>query len=365
MAKSSSGTPPSITVPEEELQRSFNQKPCVVDHKTLRQTFDAFDRDGSGAVDFDELEAMVVSMGMTLTPVELYEMLKSADEDDSGEIDFDEFKKLIEDTVGRSAADPESPSSTFARVIERKANSGPPMKWRTDKLGPGLSRIDEDPAVIRRGGGGGAPEVKNGLATGKWGVQLLDTWLSTSQYGQASVLLECDSPSAGFMIGVVGSNYNPTDWAKPLDQEKHAVVVRASDGHVFVKGVRNQCATMCRLPPSGSTSCRIGLDIDMQKLEMRIRCIPIAGGVAVKSASILVENLPVEVAVAVAFGPSDAEQTIRVVGSSCERGARRDRKSNQASEPFGGETVSLESPVKGKAGAGLSEEAAVAATLSQ
>ena len=86
---------------------------------------------------------------------------------------------------------------------------------------------------------------KDGLATGNWSVQLLNRWLSTAQYSRASVLLEIESSSGSFMVGVVGSNYNPSDWTRPFDREKHSAGVRAADGHVFVKGVQRPHSTMC------------------------------------------------------------------------------------------------------------------------
>ena len=59
-------------------------------------------------------------------------------------------------------------------------------------------------------------------------MQLLDAWLSEAGYAFASVLIEIESESGAFMVGVVGSNYNPGDWAQPLDTSKTAVAVRGS-----------------------------------------------------------------------------------------------------------------------------------------
>ena len=72
------------------MPRSPEREVFEIDHDVLRKTFEEFDLDHSGAVDFEELEAMVTSMGMILEPAELYEMLKEADEDGNDEIDFDE-----------------------------------------------------------------------------------------------------------------------------------------------------------------------------------------------------------------------------------------------------------------------------------
>ena len=55
--------------------RSPEREVFEIDHDALRKTFEEFDLDHSGAVDFEELEAMVTSMGMILEPAELYDML--------------------------------------------------------------------------------------------------------------------------------------------------------------------------------------------------------------------------------------------------------------------------------------------------
>ena len=219
--------------PREEIE---------IDQHVLRKTFDEFDLDHSGAVDFEgapagldppisglsprlvpsplpslllpnphwidtytELEAMVTSMGMILEPAELYDMLKEADEDGNEEIDFDEFSKVVSNAVKRIAEDPESRGKSFAGLIMRKAKTGPAMHWRTDKHGPNLSLSTMDGTMasplLRRDADGGKAEVnQNGHAAGHWGVQLLDMRLSTAQYGLASVLLEVESSSASFMV---------------------------------------------------------------------------------------------------------------------------------------------------------------------
>ena len=325
---------------------------------------------------YTELEAMVTSMGMILEPAELYDMLKEADEDGNEEIDFDEFSKVVSNAVKRIAEDPESRGKSFAGLIMRKAKTGPAMHWRTDKHGPNLSlsTIDGSMAspLLRRDADGGKAEVnQNGHAAGHWGVQLLDMRLSTAQYGLASVLLEVESSSASFMVGVVGSNYNPSDWSMPLDRDKHAAGVRALDGHVFVKGSHKQHATMCRMPRKGATRCRISLDINMELLEMRITCLnsdAVTGSTADEAsmANILVEGLPVEVIVAVALGPSEETQTVRVVGSSCERLPRKSRKAKDTyDDGMPTADTALSSPQGSPGGGSSVDEVAVAGTLAQ
>ena len=374
----------------KKLERSFNQEVSLMDHNLLRETFEAFDLDGSGTVEFEEVEAMVTSMGMVISPVELYDMLKEADDDGNDVIDFHEFKKVVESHIVRASDDPESPGGKFAALIQRKACSGPPMHWREDKLGPNLARVAEDVPgrTFRRDAGGRNMQPleisTGGYATGKWGVQLLDAWLSEAGYAFASVLIEIESESGAFMVGVVGSNYNPGDWAQPLDTSKTAVAVRAVDGKVFVKGKNQPHAQMCKMPMKGATKCRISLAIDMCKLEMRIKCVdpdaPVTGAdVAAdeesEGASVLVEGLPVEVAVAVALGPSKTVQTVRVLGSSSERLEREDKdrpkRASNATAVEGEVKKTLEAdtsdlgdtPAKGKTKQKNEEMAAIARTM--
>merc|ERR1719454_839825 len=62
----------------------------------LKQDFDAFDEDGSGAIDQRELRVMLKGMGMShISKEELIAMLMEVDEDGSGEIEFPEFAKMM------------------------------------------------------------------------------------------------------------------------------------------------------------------------------------------------------------------------------------------------------------------------------
>ena len=192
-------------------------------------------------------------------------------------------------------------------------------------------------------------------------------------YGLASVLMEVESKECTFMIGVVGCNYNPTGWDVPFDREKRSVGIRALDGTTFVKGVHQPAARFCRMPMNGSSRCRISLDINMEKLEMRVTC-KMAGEAAPGKvgnwdpgeATIVLDGLPNEVAVAVALGPSDETQRVCVLGSSCERIPSRNRRGKEEEDPFGGEAASLHgTPRASKEGSLGGELAAIASTLAQ
>ena len=61
----------------------------------FRECFNAFDKDGGGSIDAEELEALMKSLGQEPSPAELEKMVKLADADGSGDIDFAEFVTLV------------------------------------------------------------------------------------------------------------------------------------------------------------------------------------------------------------------------------------------------------------------------------
>lgn len=65
------------------------------DIREFREIFNLVDSDGSGAISCKELEQLVESVGMKLTPQELQEMINDMDKDQSGEIEVDEFVSIL------------------------------------------------------------------------------------------------------------------------------------------------------------------------------------------------------------------------------------------------------------------------------
>ena len=57
----------------------------------VRQKFAAFDADGSGAIDVDELALLLAEMGGAYSPAEVRLILAQIDADKSGVIEFVEF----------------------------------------------------------------------------------------------------------------------------------------------------------------------------------------------------------------------------------------------------------------------------------
>ena len=61
----------------------------------LRECFNHFDADGSGAIDVHELGNVFHAFGQELSKEELENMIRDVDVDDSGEIEFEEFLMLM------------------------------------------------------------------------------------------------------------------------------------------------------------------------------------------------------------------------------------------------------------------------------
>jgi hypothetical protein len=176
--------------------------------------------------------------------------------------------------------------------------------WRADKAGPGVAVDFERLEATRQGPG--------------WGVQLIDLWVSETTEPTANIVLEFAGPLPGEVyVGVVGRNYDPkrvkswkgividsdqTGWDDALFDNKLAVVFESKTGKQYHKGSERPNGAMV---PFGSTraSCRFSFQFDMANLKMACSVLgdkPNAEPVA----TVEVDDLPSEVAVAVAFGPT-------------------------------------------------------------
>ena len=58
-------------------------------NEQLREAFNLFDRDGSGAIDSDEIKGIMRKLGERLTDEEVEEIVREIDLDGDGQIDFD------------------------------------------------------------------------------------------------------------------------------------------------------------------------------------------------------------------------------------------------------------------------------------
>ncbi|TPX60893.1 hypothetical protein PhCBS80983_g01435 [Powellomyces hirtus] len=64
------------------------------DYDYYKEAFNLFDRDKSGAIDLDELGAVMSSLGFQPSAAELMAMIDKVDADQTGTVEFDEFLQM-------------------------------------------------------------------------------------------------------------------------------------------------------------------------------------------------------------------------------------------------------------------------------
>jgi len=73
----------------------------------VREAFELFDIDHSGAIDVRELKAAIRALGMDVTPEELKKMVSDVDKDGNGTIEFPEFLGMMTAKMSRTASEEE------------------------------------------------------------------------------------------------------------------------------------------------------------------------------------------------------------------------------------------------------------------
>ena len=114
---------------------------------TIRDIFIAFDEDGGGTIDHEELRDGFDALGVELDDADFGRMLLVWDEDESGEIDFDEFAEMFEKTLmileedrreqEKAAAEEWMKKEMADKRKSRKSRSGSPKSFasRSSKRG--------------------------------------------------------------------------------------------------------------------------------------------------------------------------------------------------------------------------------------
>jgi len=264
--------------------------------------FKEFDKDGSEKISVEELSVAVERLGLATKKSDLKQMVKDDDVNGDGELDLKEFMIIVK----RLQSQPDQ-NKGLASIINRKANSGPPLAWREC----------EGFAV--------SGDVLSRTGSGEHAVAVLDSWLSTAsgKYDKASVTLELcgvildgGNDKEGAFVGVVGKNFS--NWNSSLGYSSHAVGVNMRTGHVHHKGGEGNPAMSLGAfakPGSGTVGkVRLHLELNMREQSMRIGMVK---GEEVEM-EVTLEALPTEVALAVSLRAGSG-QTVTVIGSSTER----------------------------------------------
>lgn len=85
----------TIELPEFiEMMQRYENDPAAMDDD-IRLAFRAFDLDGNGQIDRDELKQVLEKLGESLTDEEIAEMIAEADTNGDGVISYEEFRAMM------------------------------------------------------------------------------------------------------------------------------------------------------------------------------------------------------------------------------------------------------------------------------
>ncbi|XP_026402123.1 caltractin-like isoform X1 [Papaver somniferum] len=86
----------------------------------IREAFELFDTDGSGTIDAKELNVAMRALGFEMTEEQITQMIADVDKDGSGAIDFDEFVHMMTDKMGER--DTKEELMKAFRIIDQDEN---------------------------------------------------------------------------------------------------------------------------------------------------------------------------------------------------------------------------------------------------
>jgi hypothetical protein len=161
------------------------------------------------------------------------------------------------------------------------------LLWRSDRAGQGIA-IDGSKRGVAR------------CSEQGWGVQLAEHWVTKDV---VRVTLALEEVSGECEVGVVGRNFNPSNWSAPLHDNSHAVVLNAKSGRIIHKGRETSFVLRNGL----CSGCVISVSADLGARSLTIERLA-ADGTA--EATVSCDNIPAELAIAVAFGPGSHRAVI-------------------------------------------------------
>ena len=71
--------------------------PSVIGLTQIKEAFELFDWDGSGAIDVEELKLAMQALGIMMTPQEIVDTMQKVDKDANNTIEYPEFEMMMMD----------------------------------------------------------------------------------------------------------------------------------------------------------------------------------------------------------------------------------------------------------------------------
>merc|ERR1711871_1752545 len=129
----------------------------------IREAFNLFDADNSGAIDVRELKAAMRALGFEVKKEELKKMINDIDNDGNGSIEFQEFLEMMTGKVGEKDTrediekvfklfDDDNTDKISLRNLRRVAQELQDMINQADRDGDGEINIDEFYRIMKKKG---------------------------------------------------------------------------------------------------------------------------------------------------------------------------------------------------------------------
>ena len=89
--------PAAAAASSKSLTKTTTERPGLTEEEIeeIREAFNLFDTDGSGTIDPKELKTAMQSLGFEAKNQTIYQMISDIDKDGSGAIDFEEFLDMM------------------------------------------------------------------------------------------------------------------------------------------------------------------------------------------------------------------------------------------------------------------------------
>ncbi|CAL5324660.1 unnamed protein product [Camellia sinensis] len=121
----------------------------------IKEAFELFDTDGSGTIDAKELNVAMRALGFEMTGEQIDQMIADVDKDGSGAIDFDEFVHMMTAKIGErdrkiSASDIQQIAKELGENFSDKEIQEMIEEADRDQVGDGEVTVDDFMRMMRR-----------------------------------------------------------------------------------------------------------------------------------------------------------------------------------------------------------------------